>query len=63
MLLGFDIGGTKCAVVIGEKGSEQIKILDKLIMSTNQPTYEIIEKLFSAAEDLLKKHFVTNDEI
>ena len=56
MLLGFDIGGTKCAVVIGQKEKDAIKILDKVSMATNKTAYEMIEVLFSSAENLLKKN-------
>ena len=31
--LGFDIGGTKCAVSVSEKGSDKIK--DKIRFETN----------------------------
>jgi glucokinase len=56
MLLGFDIGGTKCAVVIGKKGENgDIQIVNKRILSTDKPVYEMIEQLFVAAEDLLNR--------
>jgi glucokinase len=63
MLLGFDIGGTKCAVILGKKDQEQIKIVDKQTMPTDQPAYEMIEILFLTAESLLQKHFIKNNEI
>lgn len=56
MLLGFDIGGTKCAVILGKKETDQIKILDKVTIATDKPDYEMIEALFQAAESLLLKN-------
>ena len=56
MLLGFDIGGTKCAVVIGKKNNQnELEIIDKIILPTNKPVFEMIESLFVAAEKILKK--------
>jgi len=57
MLLGLDIGGTKCAVVIGkldENGSPGI--VAKEVLPTDKPAYEMIERLFSTAEAMLSKH-------
>lgn len=57
MLLGFDIGGTKCAVVLGTLAPDKkMLIIDKLTVPTNKPVYEMIELLFKRAEDLLDKH-------
>jgi glucokinase len=64
MLLGFDIGGTKCAVILGDNNSiEQIDIIDKKVLPTDKPAYEMIEVLFYTAEELLAKHAVTNEKI
>ncbi len=64
MLLGFDIGGTKCAVVIGEEtGDNPIEIIDKVILPTIGPAYDMIENLFKAAEDLLAKNGVVNHQL
>jgi glucokinase len=61
MLLGFDIGGTKCAVVIGNAaGDGPMEIIDKVIIPTTQPPYEMIATLFTAAEELLAKHKILN---
>ncbi len=53
MLLGFDIGGTKCAVLIGETRGERIEIVKKEVMGTDRPVYEMIEALFVCAEGML----------
>ena len=42
MLLGFDIGGTKCAVLMGETRGERIAIIQKEVMPTDRPVYEMI---------------------
>jgi glucokinase len=64
MLLGFDIGGTKCAVVIGkEAGNDSIKVIDKVILNTTGPAYDMIQTLFKAAEDLLAKHNISNNQL
>ena len=56
MLLGFDIGGTKCAVILGttdENGG--LQIVQKEVLPTNKPAYQMIELLFNTAEALLQK--------
>jgi len=64
MLLGFDIGGTKCAVVLGKlSGDDQIQIVDKVAMPTVQPPLGMIEILFIAAERLLAKHGIANEQL
>ena len=57
MLLGFDIGGTKCAVILGETGSnETLSIIAKVVLSTSLSVFEMIELLFTTAESMLEKH-------
>lgn len=64
MLLGFDIGGTKCAVIIGKAQADgPMEIIDKIAMPTTQPPYDMIEKLFVAAEGLLAKHNIANHQL
>jgi len=63
MLLGFDIGGTKCAVLLGKQESETIKIIGKVAVPTDLPVYEMIAKLFDIAGKLLKDHGISNDEL
>lgn len=64
MLLGFDIGGTKCAVILGEEDeNEAMQIIDKTVMPTNRPVYEMIEQLFVMAETMLQQHAITNDAL
>ena len=64
MLLGFDIGGTKCTVVIGKKNNrEELEIIDKIILPTNKPVFEMIESLFVAAEKMLETHALSTVSI
>jgi glucokinase len=64
MLLGFDIGGTKCAVIIGKLSQEKtIDIIDKRVLPTTQPVYEMIERLFTTAEEILNQHGVAKEQI
>jgi len=55
MLLGFDIGGTKCAVVLGQPSGDGIDIVEKIMLPTRQPANEMISELFLAAETLLDR--------
>jgi len=64
MLLGFDIGGTKCAVILGETGSnETISIIAKEVLSTSLPVFEMIELLFATAEEIIRKHSFQNSHL
>lgn len=64
MLLGFDIGGTKCAIIIGKQvAHDKMEIIDKLAVPTDLPVYDMIEFLFSRAEEMLKKHRVDTQEL
>jgi glucokinase len=68
MLLGFDIGGTKCTVVLGQNNHErtpgshdrEIQIIDKVVLASNKPVYEMIEGMFNTADDLFTKHRLTS---
>jgi len=58
MLLGFDIGGTKCAVLLGRHEGGTITIIDKTVVATDLPVYEMIARLFELANSLLAKNGV-----
>jgi glucokinase len=64
MLLGFDIGGTKCSVMLGQKiGSENIRIIDKIVLPTDKPAYEMIAALFATADTLMEKNAVEKNSL
>ncbi len=65
--LGFDIGGTKCAVVLGNgEVCDDISslIIDKVSFPTNVARgYSlIIEEMLSVADELLNKHSIKNPQ-
>lgn len=60
MLLGFDIGGTKCAVVAGnEKDSNQIEIVFKEAISTAGTPEAMLNTLFAITEKFLGSNKLT----
>jgi len=64
MYLGFDIGGTKSAVILGySTNNEEMLITDKLVLPTSKPVFEMIEWLFINAEELLIKNSFTIEDI
>ena len=56
-ILGFDIGGTKCAVITAEVNGEEIHLLKKEKCPTDLSisAYEMIEKLIKMADGILDK--------
>ncbi len=63
--LGFDIGGTKCAVVLGKDyipESVNELIVDKTVFPTNvERGYEaILEEMLKTADELLKRNNITS---
>lgn len=53
-MIGFDIGGTKCAVSIGEEIDGVMHILDKKVIPTDHSIsgYEMIDKICALAEEM-----------
>jgi len=53
-MIGFDIGGTKCAVTVGEEVNGKLIIKDKRKFMTDHTAsaYEIIDKMCEAAEEM-----------
>lgn len=56
-MIGFDIGGTKCAVCIGEEINGELFVKDKRIIPTDHSIspYEMIDKMCSLAEEITDK--------
>lgn len=64
MLLGFDIGGTKCAVSLGiNEDGKAIEIAHKKVLPTDRNAYEMIELLFVTAEELLATQSILKKNI
>lgn len=56
-ILGFDIGGTKCAVITAEYNEGEIKLISKKICDTDlsiEP-YEMLDRLIASAYGILEK--------
>ncbi len=53
-MIGFDIGGTKCAVSVGKEIDGVMHILDKKVIPTDHSIsgYEMIDKMCTLAEDM-----------
>lgn len=56
-MIGFDIGGTKCAVCIGRETDGKLHILDKRSIPTdhNISPYKMIECMWALAEEMTDK--------
>lgn len=53
-MIGFDIGGTKCAVTIGEENDGVLHIKDKRVIPTDHrvSAYEMIDRMCGLAEEM-----------
>jgi len=53
-VVGFDIGGTKCAVCIGREEKDGLRILDKRVISTDHgvDAYVMIDRMCALAEEM-----------
>lgn len=53
-MIGFDIGGTKCAVCVGEEINGELVIKDKKIIPTDRGAspYEMIDRMCALAEEM-----------
>ena len=56
-MIGFDIGGTKCAVTIGRTTADGLEILGKKVIPTDLKVsaYEMLERMSLLAEELLEE--------
>ena len=61
--LGFDIGGTKCAVVLSETTS--VSVTDKIRFETkvSRGWREVVDELLKSADDLLARNSISADDI
>lgn len=61
-VIGFDIGGTKCAVILAQVNSDHIEFLERMVFPTSAPWQEMLEHLCVAGEHLLAGHCVPLDQ-
>lgn len=59
-MIGFDIGGTKCAISTGKERNGRIEILDKKVIPTDLAIspYEMIDRMWSVAASITEDHEV-----
>ena len=57
-LLGIDIGGTKCAVIYGQREDDKLYIIEKVKFPTTKVD-ETISRICSELEMLMKRHGLT----
>ena len=59
-LLGFDVGGTKCAAVLGERNGDELAVVDKSVFATAEyPDPEkCIRRFAEAMRELVDRHRV-----
>jgi len=68
-LVGIDIGGTKCAVVLGKPRNiidptkDEIDIIDKIKFLTMSDVNEVIEKLILSVEEILNRNNINKRDI
>ena len=55
-LLGFDIGGTKCAVILGQTEGENVRVIDRLALATPIGPTEALASLEEIAKKLLTRN-------
>ena len=55
LCIGYDIGGTKCAVSLGRVEGERMEILDKTQFPTQGAPEDVLSQMADCAEGLLKK--------
>ena len=53
--LGLDIGGTKCAALLGRREENGFAILERVQLPTEGSAAQMLEKLFSAAEEIIRR--------
>lgn len=65
MLLGFDIGGTKCAVSLGKETADknELQIVSREMLATSGAPEAMMQKLFATAEKLLQQMSANKKEI
>ena len=62
---GLDIGGTKCAVVLGQKTGGEIEVLDRQAFATRDYSGPegALEKCFALLDGQLERHGVSREAL
>lgn len=58
-VLGFDIGGTKCAVILAREIDNNIVFLDRYEMKTNTDWKFVVDSLINHGLNMLKRHNIS----
>lgn len=59
-VLGFDIGGTKCAVILAREIDNHIVFLDRYEMKTNTDWKFVVDSLINHGLNMLKRHNISD---
>ena len=51
--MGFDIGGTKCAVMLAEVDSDKVSFLDRKAIPTSSDWHDVLDALSFEGEQML----------
>jgi len=68
-LVGIDIGGTKCAVVLGQTRdgngflTEEPAVIDKVKFPTEGSPYDVIERFCTETENIIERNKLSNSDI
>lgn len=62
MIAGLDIGGTKCAVLLGEEIENDLRVIERVEFPTKGTPSETIACLQSTLKDLCQKHAISAPE-
>jgi glucokinase len=64
-ILGLDVGGTKCSVILGETDSAQIKIIEKTMFptETQKGFQQTMDHFYEGIDTILKKHSLASADV
>lgn len=62
-LLGMDIGGTKCAVVISERNGNTVKDKIRFETKVERGCKCVVDELISSANEIMQRNGITSDDV
>ncbi len=62
-LLGMDIGGTKCAVVISERNGNTVKDKIRFETKVERGWKCVVDELISSANEIMQRNGITSDDV